>query len=262
MSLKFSNTSSPYDGILQQIEIELFGESNLGHITGNAKRLGVFTTQVNLAWDYYLYLAFKASGRWQYDDSNHTKYPIIYADLESGKQDYSFTTDEQGNLILDIYKVMVLSNASATLYEEIYPVDQQQIEARSFADDIAQENSAGGAPYRYDKTANGFFLTPIPDYEATKGLKVYINREANYFTTSDTTKKPGCPGLHHRYFVIRPAYDYARRNNLPVTASLREELISFEGDEEKGITGSIERYFARRKRDERNIMRPRLSKFI
>jgi len=206
-----------------------------------------------------MYLAAKGSGTWQYDDSNHNShYPIIYFNLVNGQQDYTFTTDEDGALILDIYKVMILSE-NGTLYDEIFPIDQQRTGSY---DDISAENTGGGVPYRYDKTANGIFLTPIPDYEKVKGLKVFINREASYFVYTDTTKMPGCPGIHHDYFYLKPALEEARIHSLSNYNQLREEVISFEGDEEKGVTGSIERYFSRRKRDERDIMTPRITKFI
>lgn len=256
MSLQFSKTDSPYNGIIQQAELEIGGEDFLGQISGNAKRLGIATTQANLALDDYVYLALKSSGTWQWDDSNFTDYPIIKTNLVSGQRDYTFITDEGGNLILDIYKVMILPSATATIFEEIRPIDQQQIDSFEVDDDIAQEVSTQGVPYRYDKTANGIFLDPIPSYNATNGLKVFINREASRFTTSDTTKKPGCPGIHHRYFALKIALDYARRNNLVNYNLIREEVVSYEGDEEKGITGSIERYFSRRSKDERPVYQP------
>jgi len=229
---------------------------NVGDVANNPTLLNEFISATRTAWDKYLYLAFKGEGKWQYDDSSHEKYPIIYTNLVSGQQDYTFTEDEQGNLILDIYKVMVLPNATATIYEEIKPVDQQESEGFKSDDSIAREVGTGGVPYRYDKTARGIFLDPIPNYNADDGLKLFINREANYFTSSDTTKKPGCPGIHHDYFYLRPAMVYARRNNLSNFALIRDEVIKFEGDEQRGIPGSIEKYFTRRSKDERPIYQP------
>lgn len=253
MSLAFNDTTT-YKGIIQEVEKEL--GMNYGDISGNPTKLKQFTVSINLAWDDYVYLALNSSGTWQFDDSNQTDYPIIYANLVSGTQNYSFTTDGTGNLILDILKVMILPSASATIYDEIYPVDQQNTPAYDLSDDIAKETGTTGTPWRYDKTANGIFLDPTPNYNATSGLKLYINREPSYFVSTDTTKKPGCPGIHHRYFVVKPALDYARRNGLSNYNLIREEVVSFEGDEEKGVTGSIERYFSRREKDKRSILKP------
>lgn len=256
MSTQFSDTTN-FKGLVQIYEKEIGAER--GFISDNSNRLKEFTADVNLAWDDYLAIAFKSSGKWQFDDSNHTDYPIITTNLVDGQRDYHFTTDESNNLILDIYKVAVLTSATATLYQEISPIDAQ---SESAGLEIVAGSTAEGVPYQYDKTANGLFLDPIPSYNATNGLKVYINREASYFTSSDTTKKPGCPGIHHRYFALKPALDYARRNSLANYARIREEVVSFEGDEEKRVQGSIERYFSRRSRDERNIIKPKITNFI
>lgn len=245
MSLAFNDTNN-LRGLVQLYEREV--GFNRGDVSGNTNRLKEFVTDSNLAWDDYLAIALPASGTWQYDDSSHTKYPVIYADLVDGQRDYTFTTDEQGNLILDIYKVMVLSSATATTYDEVRYLDQQQTDAFESGDDIARESAIEGVPDGYDRTANGIFLDPTPSYNATNGLKVFINREANYFTTSDKTKKPGCPGLHHAYFYLRPALDYARRNNLANERQLKERVLELEQ--------SIEEYFSRRSKDERIVFSP------
>lgn len=199
------------------------------------------TADINLAWDRAISLIFKSSGTWQFDDSNHTDYPIIMTNLVAGQRDYSFTTDEQGNLILDIYKVMV-KNADG-YFEEIYPVDQQSdSDTGSFYDG----RDAQGRPYRYDKTANGIFLDPIPNENVTNGLKIFINREASYFTTADTTKKPGFAGLFHEYLALRPSFQYAYRNGLSNTNALQNEMDKMESD--------LKKYYRDRTKDERLII--------
>lgn len=259
MSRVFSDTDS-LEGLVQMFEEEI--EADPGFVSSTPKRLKRFVSATRTAWDKYMHLAFKSSSTWQYDDSNHTDYPIIKTNIVSGQRDYTFTTDEGNNLILDIYKVAILPSATETLYEEIKPVDQQERDpAQQTVYDLVAENATTGVPFQYDKTANGIFLDPIPGYNATNGLKVYINREANYFTTSDTTKKPGCPGIHHDYFFLRPALDYARKHNLANYNKLLDEVISYEGDEEKGIVGSIERYFSRRSRDEEYQITPQQTNY-
>lgn len=244
MSLQYSDLST-YKGIVQIYEKEIGAER--GFVSGNTDRLKELTADVNLALDDFIALAIKSSGTWQYDDSNHSDYPIITTNLVSGQRDYSFTTDGSGNLILDIYRV-VIKKSSSGQYVDINPVDvQSQVNNTGFYDG----NNVGGRPTKYDKTANGIFLDPIPNYNATSGLKVYINREASYFTYSDTTKKPGVPGIFHRYFALKPALDYARRHNLSNKNDLEKEVLSYEGDDRLSITGSIKDYFSQRPRDER-----------
>lgn len=214
---------------------------NQGDVSGDTTRLKQFTADVNNALDDYFTIALPASGTWQLDDSNQTDYPIITTNLVDGQRDYAFTTDGSSNLILDVFRVFVLTSATGTQYVEIFPVDQQSdFETTGFTDG----QNAEGTPYHYDKTANGIFLDPIPSYNATNGLKVYVNREASYFTSSDTTKKPGVPGLHHKYFYLKPAAEYARRNNLAVADRLSVEVLKMERE-------TIPQYFNARSRDER-----------
>lgn len=192
---------------------------------------------MNLAMDRVLSIIFKSNGKWQFDDSNHTDYPIIMTSLVAGQRDYSFTTDEQGNLILDIYKVMV-KNADG-YYEEIYPVDQQSDEGTgAFYDG----RNTQGTPYRYDKTANGIFLDSVPDTTIASGIKIFINRESSYFTTADTTKKPGFSGIFHEYIALRPSFQYAYRNGLSNSVALQNEMDKMELD--------IKKHYRDRSRDE------------
>lgn len=195
---------------------------------------------INLALDKVFTTIFKVGGTWQFDDSNHVDYPEITTDLNSGQRDYSFTTDEQGNLILDIYRVFV---KGTSVFEEIYPIDVQSGEG---TESLTDGLNAGGTPYRYDKTANGIFLDPIPDYNSTNGLKIMYSREGSYFTVTDTTKKPGFAGLFHEYLVLRPAYEYAYANSLPNMNALKLEMLTMEQD--------LTKHYAQRERDVVNTL--------
>ena len=200
------------------------------------------TADENLAIDRVFDIIFQNSGKWQFDDSNHTDYPFIMTTLVSGQRDYTFTTDEQGNLILDIYKVMIKKGTASTdYYTEIYPIDQQ-------SDDYTQGFWSGqnttGIPNRYDKTANGIFLDCIPNYTVATGLKVFINREGSYFTTSDTTKTPGFAGLFHEYIALYASHLYCKRNSMFALADRYEKDIFIMEDK-------IANYYSERTRDEK-----------
>ena len=216
MSLVFSDTTNK-SGIIQQLERKC--GFNDGEISGNPLRMAQFTADINLAMDNVTAKIFKLGGTWQFDDSNHTGYPIITTDLVAGQRDYSFTTDDAGNLILGIYKVMVLEDGK---YKDTTPVDQQ-----SQTEDVrtlTNGEDTTGSVTRYDKTANGIFLDLVPEADVTDGLKMYINRESTYFTVSDTTKKPGFDGLVHEYIVLDVAYKYARDKRLANRVDLKEGL--------------------------------------
>mgnify|MGYP001373293964 CR=1 FL=1 len=188
-------------------------------------------------------IAFRSGGTWQFDDSNHSDYPIITTALVSSQRDYAFTTDENGNLILDIYKVMVRISATGQ-YQEIYPVD---VQSQSGNESYFDGQNVTGIPQTYDKTANGIFLDPIPNYNSADGLKIYINREGSFFTTADTTKKPGIDPLCHEYLVLKPSYKYARNNNLASVARLEKDMMLME-------RRIMERY-AKREQDVSDVLR-------
>lgn len=197
---------------------------------------------INLALSDAISLAIQTGGTWQFDDTNHTDYPIISTNLVSGQRDYTFTSDEQGNLILDIYKVMVKISSDGD-FQEIYPVDQQ---SDSDMESFYSGQNVTGIPSRYDKTANGFFLDCIPSYNSTNGLKVFISREGSFFNTSDSTKKPGIDPRVHEYLALVPSYKYARTNSLSNVSRLEKDMMNMEK--------KIEAVYAQRERDTEAVL--------
>lgn len=244
MSIAFNDTSTK-KGLVQFYEREI--GLSYGDISGDTNLLKEFTANVNESLDEFWRIALEASGRWNLDDSNHTtKFPVIYANLVAGQRAYNILSDADSNLALDFYKVFILTSATGTLYEEIFPVDQQtDVDATSFNDGV----NAQGVPYRYDKTGMTIYLDNIPSYSATNGIKVLINREPSYFTYTDTTRKAGVPGHLHSYFYLKPAYKYARIKNLASYNRLGEVISKLESE--------IKAHFGMRSRDESKVMRPR-----
>lgn len=253
MAIKFNSTTD-LDGLVQLFEEEI--GANTGDVSGNTTRLKKFTARCNAALDSYFALAIQASGKWQLDDTNHTDYPFIETDLIALQRDYSFTTDGSGNKILDIYKVMIKNQDG--IYYEIFPIDQQSDE---YTDSFWSEQDQTGQPMRYDKTANGIFLDVLPNYnwrtveEGEKGVKIFINRESDYFATSDTTKKAGYP-YHQEYFYKKPAYEYARIKGLSSKNDLEKEIFKLEGDVVSGRVGLIAKAYGNRSKDEADVFRP------
>jgi hypothetical protein len=254
MSIQFSQTASPYKGLVQFYEKEI--GANYGDVSSNAEKLGEFTARVNKALDDYLLLWAKSAGTWQGDDINQTNYPIITTNIVSGQRDYSFTDDSGSNRIIDVSQVLILRSATDTNYELIYPID----ELRYPLSDILL-NTNTGTPFQYGKLANGIFLDPVPSYNAASGIKMIVNREGSYFTTSDTLKIPGVPA-YHEYFYLKPAYEYAQIHSLSNLRELEKAVIDLEGSERLRITGKIQDFFSRRERDVRKIMTPKRINYI
>lgn len=245
MSLPTSNTTTKK--ALVQLYEKTIG-ANYGDVSGNADRLAEFIADANIAIDKYLLLWAKSAGTWQADDINHTDFQIITANLVDGQRDYPFTTDENSNRIVDISKVLIYPSATSTNYEELMPVDELEIGSSDIL-----VNTVEGKPNRYGKLGNAVLLDPIPSYNATAGIKMVVNREGSYLTTSDTTKVVGVPA-YHEFFYLFPAWQYAKRNNFSDVAKFEKDVIDLMGSERLGVTGAITEFFGRRERDVRKII--------
>lgn len=243
MSIPYSDTVNK-NGVIQLIERNC--EFNDGDITGSSLLMAQFTADVNLALDRAWSIILQASGEWLLDDSNNGDYPIITTNLVSGQQDYSFIADGSGNIILEIWRVMVMNPAGT--YKEIYPVNQKtvtELSGNSVNTDTfynaGNPSGANGIPQRYDKTANAIFLDPVPNYNAVNGLKIFIDREAQRFLTTDTTKKAGFAGLFHEYLALYPSSLYADRKNLSNAPRFVQRVTQMER--------SILEYYSKRDKD-------------
>lgn len=237
MSMQFSDTTNR-TGIIELIEDNTGTQS----ATTSSYTLKTKTRDVNNAYANYFLIGGQTDGRWQLDDTNHTKYPIITTALTANQQDYTFTVDEQSNQILDIFRVEILDSTGNGV--ELTPIDQFDIKGQA----LTEFMKTAATPLFYDKTANGIILYPKPNYTNSAGLKIYYNRTPDYFVSTDTTKKPGIPDMFHEYLALRPSYQYCLRKGLPQTASLKADMLAMED--------GIRSYYSSRSKDEVKQMTP------
>ena len=81
MALQFSDTSATKGGLIQECESQVFGDNSYGRISNDASLLATFTRYINEALNRVASLIMTADGRWQWDDTNTTDYPIGTTDL-------------------------------------------------------------------------------------------------------------------------------------------------------------------------------------
>lgn len=243
MAIQFNDTSN-FNGLVQLYEEECGFKT--GDISGNTDRLKKFTVAVNRALDDFFALAITSSGL-QIDDTNHSDFPIITTDIVSGQRDYTVLEDETGNMVLDIFKA-VLYDSSGYGRELTRANVLSDDRGEGVISDYYDGQSHPGLSTGFTQVGNSIILPHTPDYSRDDALKLYINREPSYFTYQDTTKKPGIPSLFHDYLYLKPALDYARRNNLDSYNRIEAEVIKLEGVPSKGVQGAIQRYFAKRDR--------------
>ncbi len=220
MSLQFSDTSSAKAGLIQECESQVFGDNSYGRISGDANLLATFTRYINEALNRIANLIMTADGRWQFDDTNNTDFPIattnLVTTLGSEQQDYTFDIT-----MLRILRVEVLDNTGA--WRKMTPLDESDVYDTSLTDLL----KTPGLPLYYDKQGTSIFLYPKPLATAvtsTAGLKVWFQRPPSYFTTSDTTKVPGFNSMYHRLAALIASRDYALFKQLSVAKAISEKV--------------------------------------
>lgn len=236
MSLMFSDLSNQKAGIVQECESQVFGDNSYGRISGDTSLLATFTRYINEALNQVVNLIMTADGRWQFDDTNNTDFPIattnLVTTLGSEQQDYAFDIT-----MLRILRMEVLDNTGA--WRKLTPIDQADIYDQSLTDFI----KTPGLPVYYDKQGASIMLYPKPlatSVTSANGLKVWFQRPPSYFTTADTTKVPGFNSMYHRLVALIASRDYAISKSLSNTKAL-SDLV------QQGEDSLIENYALRNK---------------
>lgn len=206
---------------------------------------------INNAYERVISLILQCDGRWQWDDSNFTTFPIATTTLVSGQRDYTFDVT-----MLRVLKVEVLGKNGK--YYTLNPIDFDDM-ARSGT--VTEYMNISGGPLQYDVQGGSIVLYPAPDNGVSvtlaAGLKVYYQRTADLFTSAQVTagtKVPGFNSLYHDLIPYWVAYEYAIVN-LPTLAN--------------GYLGVIQRQeaalkldYSKRDKDDRQIMKPKAVLYI
>lgn len=217
--LVFNDTTNK-NGLIQQCEINLFGDAPFGKISGDTNRLAIFTNFLNEACSRYAHIALMSDYNWEWDDSNQTDLPIGTTSLVLGQQDYSFATEHT------IITAVEIKN-SAGLWTALRELDERYFTENDVSISDYQSGTSG-VPTEYTKVANSIFLFPAPNYTQVSSLKVHFKRAPSYYTTSDTTKVQGFSDLQSTYLSDYASWKYANARSLPMVNRLRQEIQIWE----------------------------------
>ena len=179
-------------------------------------------------------------GKWQFDDTNYTDFPIGRGTLLASQQDYTFASD-----VLEVEGVSVL-NASGD-WAKLTPIDDKElgVDPEEFA-------SIDGLPVYYDKQGRSILLYPAPaaaNVTLTNGLKVFFKRTADLYTSAEFTtgtKEPGFPSPFH---VI-----LAHRTALPFLSAYLPQAVNFSLSEIERLKKGLTKHYGRREQDRRKRM--------
>lgn len=216
------NDTSTNQGLIQDCEFWVFG-GDYGAISGNTTYLQEFTRLLNEGLNKATSKIMMSDANWQYDDPNHSDYPIGLTALVSGQQDYTLQfSATESHMKIDRVEVLTSDGRWKKLLPfDLVETDQAQIEYLK----------SDAEPIYYDKLANSVFLYPAPNYSQANGLKVFYQREPSYFATDDTTKVPGIPAVYHRLISLYACEDFAISKNQPEKKKqIEEQRVAMETD--------------------------------
>jgi hypothetical protein len=227
MGLQFSDISTAKNGILQQIEINLFGDAPFGAITNNADRLIIMTAIVNQAMNRYAYIALTSDNSWYFDDNNYTDFPVGETDLIAARQDYLLNTSQ-----IEVDQVEIL-DPTGTIWLSVPQIDERKFAEYKNAESQYMNNTPG-QPRVHIKKGNSILLYPIPNYSITlaangkRGIRVRLKRPPSYFLNTDTTKVPGFNSMHDDYLVDYGTWKYAFSRQMPIAAQYASIVVQWE----------------------------------
>ena len=203
----FNDTSTSKNGLVQECETWLFG-SDYGAISGSTTMIATFTRLLNQGLNEVTAAIMEVDGRWQYDDSNYTDFPIATTTLVEGQQDYQLSVSHIKILGVEVKK-------SDGDYYVLRPLDLQDIRRKGLS--VSEFLDENGLPRYYDVTGVSVKLYPVPratDVTLSEGLKVMFQREPDYFTTDDTLQTPGFPSIFHDIPALIASNKYAKSNQM------------------------------------------------
>ena len=183
---------------------------------------------------------WQATGTWEFDDSNLDTLPIATSTLVNDQQDYTIPSTARKLLRVEIL------NSSGD-YVQIDPFDQSEIHQA-----MSEYRETAGMPRGYDMIGRSITLYPKPSSSSvttTKGLKMYVSRDIDEFTITDTTQEPGFDNHYHCLIAYGSALDHALANNLAEKVGSLSSLI-------KEVRKDMGQFYARRHTDQRPRIEP------
>lgn len=211
------NDSSTNSGLIQEFEFQT--GQNYADVSGVTAKLQEATRLINRYVHRAVGIILRSQDEWDYDDINHSDYPILTTDLEDGQQDYTLPASEK---ILKIKRVEINYGSG---WHKAEPFD---INERGKATDTTSLADFQTSEPFYDMQHNAIFFYPIPTSDVAGGLKIWITREPTEFTTSDTTKEPGIDEEFHSMLAIGAAADWLEALGSPRAPAKRGLYTQYE----------------------------------
>ena len=242
--MKFSDTTNK-NGLIQYCE-QLCGFDD-AQISGTATLLKQFTGLINSVYREYVASIWRIQSGWQFDDRNHSTLSIATTDLVDSQYDYELPSTAQ-----QIQRVECLDNDGD--YHDLEPFDKAQVKGEA----MTELYDTTGFPRYYDMSGRSVLLYPTPGTDnitTTAGLKIYVARDIDEFTSSDTTQEPGFVNNFHALIPLGATKRYGIGKMMWNTVnSCKEEIKTMEKD--------FEEFYTRRNKDVKPRIKPKTESYI
>lgn len=205
--MPFNDTTLATPGLIQLCED--WTSLGNGAISGDSTNLKQFTNRINEAFSRLMPLLLSNADYMRWDDSNNVDLPIATVNIVSGQSDYEVKTDADSLNILNLTDLMILPSSTATTYA---PITRMTLDHPWAPFAMSPNSNQTGTPSHWLENGNVIFLFPQPNYSVTNGIKLYFERDPAYFTSSDTTKKPGIPRPFHALLALYASLDFILQN--------------------------------------------------
>lgn len=234
--MQFNETTN-LTGLIQSAE----EWSRLGkaQISGNTDRLKRFTRLINSNYHKVVTMIFESMDGWDFDDPNLANTGFI--------KTYNLVADTASVTLPVADKILKVKRVEIT-YDGTTWYHAAPIDINEYGDVSVQATIAGHfkqtQPY-YDLVGNYVYLYPVPEANSTNGLKLWVAREVDEFTTADTTQEPGFDEPFHEMLAVGASRDYAIQEGLSNTESLAAVFSEYEQ--------RLRRYYGK-KEDDRHLV--------
>lgn len=189
--------------------------------TTNTYPLVDITRRFNAALDEYFALAFKSDKGWPFDDANQTSAPLETQNIVSGTNNYKFSAFTSS--VLTLNKLQIKNNSN-----EIVALTPETIESLENGFEETYTTNTTGTPTHYLKFGDFIYLRPTPNFSMTAGLRALVNRVPLYMASTDTTKVPGVPLIHHTYLCRKASLPFLIEKNLPQLTAVSAQILNDE----------------------------------
>lgn len=213
------NDTTTLQGIIQYQE-KLTG-IGYGGISGDTNLLKEFCTYNNDTASDVWSIIFSNSNGWSWDDANYTNLPSSETDLVSGQYKYSLPTDA---LTVDRIEVM---DANGN-WIKLLPYNKEKgSKIDGHVPSIGSLEAQNGTPRAYFLVGNTIELVGVPNYNATKGLRVFFTRDSVDFAYNDTNVSPGFPSPFHTMIAFGGAITWLQINQ-PTSPTLPLHIKAYD----------------------------------